>query len=68
MHGFKKYLIIIAGAIIGLWLTSIMIYWNEIGSSFLQIASVLIDSMMEIIITIIGIGILLSVVIFSGRR
>lgn len=68
MDGLKKYLIIIIAGFMGLWFISIMIYWDTIGNYFSQTINEILNSGIEIMISLIAISLLILAVIGGTRR
>ena len=68
MDGFKKYLIIIGITVIGLWLLSIMIYWDVIGNYFSQSVNGILDSGIQLVIYLIALVMLIGAAIGGFRR
>ena len=68
MYGFTKYLIIIGIAIVGLWMASIMIYWDVIGAHFQQAINELINSGTQLAIYIFAFALIFGAIfgIFRG--
>lgn len=67
MYGFTKYLIIIGIAILVLWMASIMIYWDVIGTHFQQAINDLVNSGMQLAAYIFVFALLFASVFGSLR-
>ena len=67
MYGFTKYLIIIGIAILVLWMASIMIYWDVIGTHLQQAINELVNSGMTLAAYIFVFALLLATVFGSIR-